>query len=85
MKIVISPAKSLNFEKELPTTQYTEPAFLKEARQVHKVLKPKKPAELSELMSISEKLSDLNWERNQKWKTPFSPENRFRCLYHSVR
>lgn len=41
MKIVISPAKSLNFEKELPTPQYTEPAFLKEARVVHKVLKEK--------------------------------------------
>jgi cytoplasmic iron level regulating protein YaaA (DUF328/UPF0246 family) len=32
MKIVISPAKSLNFEKELPTSKYTEPAFLKESR-----------------------------------------------------
>jgi cytoplasmic iron level regulating protein YaaA (DUF328/UPF0246 family) len=30
MKIVISPAKSLNFEKELPTSKYTEPVFLKE-------------------------------------------------------
>jgi len=81
MKIVISPAKSLNFEKELPTSKYTEPAFLKEARQVHKVLKPKKPAELSQLMSISEKLSDLNWDRNQKWKTPFSPENARPAIY----
>lgn len=81
MKIVISPAKSLNFEKELPTTQYTEPAFLKEARLVHKVLKPKKPAELSELMSISDKLSDLNWKRNQEWKTPFSPENSRPAIY----
>ena len=75
MKIVISPAKSLNFEKELPTSQYTEPSFLKEARVVHKVVKQKKPAELSELMSISSKLADLNWKRNQEWKTPFTPEN----------
>ncbi|WP_456313213.1 peroxide stress protein YaaA [Pseudomonas shirazensis] len=81
MKIVISPAKSLNFEKELPTKKHTEPAFLKEASQVHKILKPKKPAELSELMSISEKLADLNWERNQKWKTPFSTENARPAVY----
>ncbi|MBF4493440.1 peroxide stress protein YaaA [Flavobacterium sp. MR2016-29] len=81
MKIVISPAKSLNFEKELPTTQYTEPSFLKEARLVHKVLKPKKPGELSELMSISDKLADLNWDRNQKWKTPFSAENARPAVY----
>lgn len=75
MKIVISPAKSLNFEKELPTSQYTEASLLKEARQVHKVLKQKNPAELSELMHISDKLAQLNWERNQEWKTPFTPEN----------
>ena len=75
MKIVISPAKSLNFEKELPTVKHTEALFLKEARQVHKVLKQKSPKELAELMSISDKLADLNWQRNQDWKTPFTPEN----------
>ncbi len=81
MKIVISPAKSLNFEKELPTSKYSEPLFLKESRQVHKVLKQKKPQELSELMSISDKLADLNWERNQSWKTPFTPENARPAIY----
>lgn len=81
MKIVISPAKSLNFEKELPTAHYTEPSFIKEARQVHKVLKPKKPSDLAELMSISEKLADLNWQRNQQWKTPFTPENARPAVY----
>ncbi|PWA11037.1 peroxide stress protein YaaA [Flavobacterium laiguense] len=75
MKIVLSPAKSLNFEKELPTTQYSESSFLKESRQVHKVLKEQTPKALSELMHISDKLADLNWQRNQDWKTPFTPEN----------
>ncbi|WP_281324109.1 peroxide stress protein YaaA [Flavobacterium sp. IMCC34518] len=75
MKIVISPAKSLNFEKELPTTQFTASSFLKESRQVHQVLKKKTPKELSDLMSISDKLADLNWQRNQDWSTPFTPEN----------
>lgn len=81
MKIVISPAKSLNFEKELPTRIHTEPLFLKESREVHKVLKDKKPADLSELMSISDKLADLNWKRNQDWKTPFTPENARPAIY----
>jgi cytoplasmic iron level regulating protein YaaA (DUF328/UPF0246 family) len=75
MKIVISPAKSLNFEKALPTTQHSEALFLKEARQVHKVLIQKSPGALSELMDISDKLADLNWQRNQDWKTPFTSEN----------
>ena len=75
MKIVLSPAKSLNFEKTLPTSKFTESSLLKEARQVHKFLKPKSPASLSELMDISDKLADLNWQRNQEWKTPFTLEN----------
>ena len=75
MKIVISPAKSLNFEKALPTPKHSEPQFLKESRQVHKVLMQKSPAALRELMDISEKLAELNWQRNQDWKTPFTAEN----------
>ncbi len=75
MKIVISPAKSLNFETPLPVKEYSEASFLKEARQVHKVLKTLSPKELSSLMDISDKLADLNWQRNQEWKTPFSTEN----------
>ncbi|MBG6187440.1 peroxide stress protein YaaA [Flavobacterium sp. CAN_S2] len=81
MKIVISPAKSLNFEKQLPMQLYTEPLFLKESRQVHKVLKEKKPADLSDLMSISDKLADLNWKRNQDWKTPFTTSNARPAVY----
>jgi len=65
MKIVVSPAKTLEYERELPTQKFTRPAFLKEARQINKVLKAKTPGELTELMDISLKLGDLNWQRNQ--------------------
>jgi cytoplasmic iron level regulating protein YaaA (DUF328/UPF0246 family) len=75
MKIVISPAKSLNFDKALPTANFSEALFLKESRLVHKALKQKTPNELSGLMDISEKLANLNWQRNQDWKTPFNTEN----------
>jgi cytoplasmic iron level regulating protein YaaA (DUF328/UPF0246 family) len=81
MKIVISPAKSLNFERELPTTKYTEAAFLKESRQIQKVLKQQSPKDLSKLMGISDKLADLNWQRNKNWETPFTPDNARPALY----
>ena len=81
MKIVISPAKSLNFEKELPTSTHTEAAFLKESRQIQKVLKQKSPKDLSKLMSISDKLADLNWQRNNDWKTPFTVANARPAIY----
>lgn len=81
MKIIISPAKSLDYETLLPTQRHTMPKFLKDSRVVHKVLKKKKPKELMELMDISDKLADLNWQRNKVWKTPFTPENARPAMY----
>ena len=81
MKIVISPAKSLNFEKELPTQRFSEPQFLKQAATIQKTLKKKKPKALSQLMEISDKLAELNWQRNQDWKIPFTTENARQAVY----
>ena len=81
MKIVISPAKSLNFEKELPTTIFSEPQFLKQATTIQRTLKKKKPKALSQLMDISEKLAELNWQRNQDWQTPFTKDNARQAVY----
>ncbi len=81
MKIVISPAKSLNFEKELPTTRYSEPQFLKQAETIQKTLKKKSPKVLAELMAISDKLAELNWQRNQDWHIPFTVDNARPAVY----
>ena len=81
MKIVISPAKSLNFESDLPTQNFSEASFLKESRQINGVLKKLKPNDLSKLMDISDKLAELNWERNQSWKTPFTTDNSRPAIY----
>ncbi|MFY7740594.1 MAG: peroxide stress protein YaaA [Flavobacterium sp.] len=66
MKIVISPAKSLDFESQLPTKLYSEYSFAKQSLAIDKVLKKQKPKQLIDLMDISDKLADLNWQRNQK-------------------
>jgi cytoplasmic iron level regulating protein YaaA (DUF328/UPF0246 family) len=81
MKIVISPAKSLDFEKPLPIKQYSDAIFLQEANTIQKVLKKKNPKQLSQLMDISEKLADLNWQRNQEWQTPFTLDNARQAVY----
>jgi cytoplasmic iron level regulating protein YaaA (DUF328/UPF0246 family) len=81
MKIVISPAKSLNLDTALPTIHFTEAAFLKQAETIQKTLKKKKPKQLMELMDISEKLADLNWQRNQDWQLPFTTENARPAIY----
>tara|TARA_B100001769_G_scaffold70727_1_gene52843 strand:- start:330 stop:1094 length:765 start_codon:yes stop_codon:yes gene_type:complete len=67
MKILISPAKSLDFESNLPTKIITKPYFVNEANNINSILKKKSPQDIQKLMTISEKLAELNWERNQKF------------------
>ena len=81
MLILISPAKSLDFETKPVTDKYTQPSFLKEARQIQRELKKLSPNDLSDLMRISSKLGELNFERNRKWKTPFNLENAKQAVF----
>jgi len=81
MKIVISPAKSLNFDSKLPTQQFSTPQFMEQSVKLNKLLAKKKPKALSELMSISDNLAQLNWERNQQFSTPFTMDNARPAVY----
>lgn len=75
MKIVISPAKSLDFETALPISTYTQSNLLEYSEKVQSYAKQLSPKELSDLMKISDKLAELNWQRNQQWQLPFTPNN----------
>lgn len=81
MKIVISPAKSLDFETALPTSKHSQPEFLEQSLKLNAVLAKKKPKALSKLMSISDNLAELNWERNQQFSVPFTTENARPAVY----
>jgi len=81
MKLVLSPAKSLDFESKLPTTQTSEIRFLSEAERLNKLLKKKSAKSLSKLMSISDNLGQLNYERNQEWSLPFTKDNARQAMY----
>ena len=81
MKIIISPAKSLDFESKVPTSLYTQPRFLEHSEKLSKKLKTLSKNKLSHLMSISDDLASLNYERNQTWETPFTPENSKQAIY----
>ena len=81
MKLVLSPAKSLDFETELPTNKYSEPQFLKQSERLNKLLKKKSARSLSKLMSISDALGQLNYERNQSWELPFTMDNARPAIY----
>ena len=81
MKIVVSPAKSLDLKSKLPTSRATQPQFLEEAEKINNKLERKSKKDLSELMSISDKLSELNYHRYKDFSTPFTKENARPAIY----
>jgi cytoplasmic iron level regulating protein YaaA (DUF328/UPF0246 family) len=69
MKVLLSPAKSLDFETPILTEIGSDIRFPEKAQQVNAVLRKKSPNQLKELMGISESLAVLNYERNQLWSS----------------
>ncbi|WP_428069006.1 peroxide stress protein YaaA [Chryseobacterium gambrini] len=81
MKIVTSPAKLMNVENSSDLLKTTTPKFIEQSEFIHSYLKQKSPKYLSELMEISAKLADENWERNQKWKAKPSAKESAPALF----
>jgi len=75
MLVVISPAKSLDFESPVAIKEFTIPELLEDAEKLMGRLKKMSPKQLSKLMGISANLGELNFQRNQDWHLPFTPEN----------
>ncbi len=68
MKIIISPAKSLNLTSKVPPVRFTNPIFPKETKEIISKLKEMSVSCLGSLLGVSEKLAHLNWNRNQNFK-----------------
>jgi len=81
MLIVVSPAKSLDYESPLPTEKRSKAVFLEEASELVGDLKELSPEDLSRLMGISEQLGELNFERFQEWSLPFRKSNARQALF----
>jgi len=80
MLVVISPAKTL--KTDLPAIENsTSPVLLSKSKKLAAVLKKHKPAQLSELMGISAKLAQLNYERYQQWKAPYINKESLTAIY----
>ncbi|WP_323846194.1 peroxide stress protein YaaA [Microbulbifer magnicolonia] len=75
MLIVISPAKTLDYESEIPSLETTQPDFLGESAALIKELRALSPQQISSLMKISDKLGLLNYDRFQQWQRPFTDKN----------
>ena len=81
MLLLISPAKTLDFETPAPTAEFTQADFLKQSKQLISELRALAPHDISALMNISDKLGTLNFDRFAKWKMPFKPSNAKQALF----
>lgn len=71
MLMVVSPAKALDETTPVQTKHHTKAALLAQAAELAEQLKELGPVEIGQMMHISEKLSELNYERFQNWTMPF--------------
>ncbi len=81
MIITLSPSKGQNFESAAPTQTYTIPTQLSESEVLVEQLKKLSKSNISELMSISENLAELNYQRYKDFKTPFNEQNAKQALF----
>lgn len=72
---VISPAKTLDFDTAPAIADYTQPQFLEHSQELINQVRQLKPADISSLMNISDKLGELNAQRFHDWQLPFNPQN----------
>lgn len=75
MLIVISPAKTLDYESAVKTELFSQPDLLTNSEQLVETLRELSPAQIASLMKLSDKLASLNFERYQDWQRPFNTEN----------
>ena len=75
MLMVISPAKTLDFDSPLATTRNSQPRFLDQSQQLINELQKLAPHDISNLMSVSDKIGTLNFDRFQAWQQPFDQDN----------
>ncbi|MBP2169688.1 cytoplasmic iron level regulating protein YaaA (DUF328/UPF0246 family) [Erwinia toletana] len=75
MLMVISPAKTLDFDSPLATQKFTQSALLDKSQQLIELARDLSPAQIGSLMHISDKLAELNAQRFNDWQPPFSLDN----------
>ena len=75
MLIVISPAKTLDYQSPLATKKFTQPEMLDKSQQLIEICRELTPAQISSLMGISDKLAGLNAARFSEWQPDFTPDN----------
>lgn len=75
MLLFLSPAKSLDFKTPPQVATFTQPAWLERSATLIRQLRTLSPADIANLMDLSDPLALLNFNRYADWSLPFTPEN----------
>ena len=75
MLFLLSPAKSLDYDTPAEGVPHTLPQFVSQSAELIEVLKHKTPAQISQLMDLSDNLAALNVARYEAWRPKFSQKN----------
>lgn len=81
MLVLISPAKTLDYETTLPSSNFTQPRLLDQSEQLIEVCRELSASQLVSLMSVSEKIAQLNVARFQDWQTEFDFANARQAIF----
>jgi cytoplasmic iron level regulating protein YaaA (DUF328/UPF0246 family) len=81
MKILLSPAKSLDYKTKLPTSRATQPIFAEDAVQINAKLEQMSKRKVGALMHISDQLADLNYQRYKNFQEKFTAVNARPAIY----
>ena len=81
MKILISPSKTLSFDSEVNCEFKSESRLINETKVLHKILLDYTSEDLKNLMSVSDKIADLNYNRFKNWEDPNTSENSRQAVY----
>ncbi|GAB3478617.1 peroxide stress protein YaaA [Marinomonas epiphytica] len=81
MKILISPAKTLDLTSEPNSNRFSTPKLLEHSQQLIDTIKDYSPADIASLMKLSDKLSTLNVSRYQEWQQEHSKANSRPAVY----
>ena len=81
MLAVVSPAKKLDFENRSPFFDHTQPMFQNDCQALVGVLKGLPKGQIKALMNLSDKLTDLNYERYQGFQPEFDPMKTKQAAY----
>ena len=81
MFIVISPAKTLDYESPLPTSEFTQPRLLDDSNELIESCAKLSASQIADLMKVSDNIAQVNAERFRTWQPNFDLHTARQAMY----